>query len=33
MRQAFMSTTQVFCDLGGYDACCNERSTWESWRM
>jgi hypothetical protein len=33
MRQAFISITKGLYDLGGYDACCNERSTWESWRM
>jgi hypothetical protein len=33
MRQAFTSITKRFYVLGGYDACSNELSTWESWRM
>jgi hypothetical protein len=33
MRRAFISITQGSYDPGGYDACCNERSTWEYWHM
>ena len=34
MRQAFMSTEQACKSYSqGYDACREERSTWESWRM